>query len=187
MPDQREHWEFMRSELDRLPNTLPGPGDAAAGMVFHQVHAYDLKKMCDEDIIFHHACRTHADNMTGLRFMLRNAWFDAELELRGSTFGEADDLVELVFAERLALWLRDHAAYVARVAAGGDIEPSLVKAGPRRLELYLAGHRLYAARHHEMVDEYCGRMATVLEERAAELRGKTTLVKSPRTSSPDMQ
>lgn len=160
----------MRSELDKLPNKLPGPTDAAAGVVFHQVHAYDLKEMRDEDLVFHHACRTHANNLTGLRDMLRNAWFDAEIEVRGTTYGNADDDVELIFAERLALWLRDHAGYVARVAAGGDIEPSLVKAGPRRLELYLEGHRLYAARHHAMVGDYCERMAARLDARAVELR-----------------
>jgi hypothetical protein len=172
MPDQREHWEFMRSELDKLPNTLAGPGDADAGVVFHHVHAYDLKEMRDEDLVFHHACRTHASNMTNLQDMLRGTWFDAEREVRGTSYGNADEEVELVFAKRLALWLRDHAAYVARVAAGGDIEPSLVKAGSGRLEVYLEGHRLYAARHHEMVGDYCERMATRLDVRAAELRGK---------------
>lgn len=169
MPDQREHWEFMRSELEKLPNTL-GPGDAVAGMVFHHVHAYDLKEMRDEDLVFHHACRTHANNMTDLRDMLRRSWFDAEYDLRGTTYGNADDEVELVFAERLARWLRDHASYVERVASGGAIKPSLVKAGPGQLDLYLQGHRLYAARHHEMVGDYCDRMATRLDARAAELR-----------------
>jgi hypothetical protein len=40
------------------------------------------------------------------------------------------------------------------------------------LEVYLEGHRLYAARHHEMVGDYCERMATRLDVRAAELRSK---------------
>lgn len=178
MPDQRQHWEFMRSELDKLPETLPGPGDAASGVVFHEVHSFDQREMRDEDLVYHHACRTHANNLTDLRDMLRRSWFDAELEVRGTTYGNADDGVELVFAERLALWLRDHAAYVERVASGGAIEPSLVKAGPRQLGLYLEGHRLYAARHHEMVGDYCDRMATRLEERAAELRAKPESLKS---------
>lgn len=172
MPSQREHWEFMRSELDRLSNTLPGPGDAASGLVSHHKHAYDLKEMRDEDIVFQHACRTHVNNMTNLRDMLSRSWFDAELEIRGTTYGTEDDGVERVFAERLARWLRDHAAYVERVASGGAIEPSLVKAGPRQLGLYLEGHRLYAVRHHAMVGDYCDRMAERLEERAAELRAQ---------------
>lgn len=118
----------------------------------------------------HHACWTHANSLTEMRDKLFHAWFDVELEMRNTTFGNADDEVEMIFAERLALWLRKHAAYVGRVAAGGEIEPSRVKAKAGPLESYITAHRLYAARHHEMVGDYCERMATRLDVRAAELR-----------------
>lgn len=172
MPDQREHWIFLRSELDRLPGTLPSEGDLVNGLEFNGEHVRDRKDMTDEEVVFHHACVTHFRSLSTISRMLRDAWFDAELELRGSTLGQEDDEVELLFSERLAAWLRDHAAYVACVAAGGEIDPCRVKAGHRQLELYLAGHRLYAERHHEMVAGYCDRVATSLEHRAAELRGR---------------
>lgn len=152
MPDQRAHYQFMRSEFDRLPATLLGPGDP------------------DKDLVFHHACWTHANSLTEMRDKLFHAWFDIEIEMRGTTHGNADNEVELVFAERLALWLREHAAYVERVAAGGEIDPGRVKAKAGSLEKYIAAHRLYATRHFDMVGDYCDRMATRLELRAAELR-----------------
>lgn len=160
----------MRAELDKLPKARLGREDAEAGVTFYERHSFSRSEMDYKDLVFHHAGITHADAMRDLNSMLRNAWFDVELELRGSTYGAADDEVELVFAERLALWLRNHASYVAHVAAGGDVEPSQVKARLGGLEACIEGHRLYAVRHHEMLGDYCERMATRLDLRAAELR-----------------
>lgn len=170
MPDQREHWIFLRSELDRLPKSILRQEDVDSGIVPHAPHAFDVALMDDQNLMFHHASKTHAASLTVMGDMLRQAWFDAELKLRGTTIGEADDEVELAFADRLSRWLRDHAGYVERVAAGGDVEPGQVKAGPGRTELYIAAHRLYAERHYEVIADYCDRMATLLEHRITELR-----------------
>ncbi|NTF23614.1 hypothetical protein G6L37_35155 [Agrobacterium rubi] len=170
MPDQHAHWWFMRSELDSLPHAFSRSSAASHGAVFHDKHSFDQREMSDDDIVFHHARLTHSKKLVEISDMLRKAWFESEYELRGTTYGVQDDDVELAFTERLGAWLRDHAAYVSRVAAGGEIEPRFVNAGPRQIDLYLAAHRLYAVKHHEMISDYCARMVALLEHRATEIR-----------------
>jgi hypothetical protein len=122
------------------------------------------------DPVSHRAYLYQAESLTDMFLQVSNVWFDVELEMRQSTYGEADEEVELVYAERLARWMRSHAGYVARVAAGGEIDPDKVKAKWGQLDVYIAGHRLYAERHHEVVADYCERVASSLDARAEELR-----------------
>lgn len=120
----------------------------------------------ETDPVSHRAYLYQAESLTEMFIQISSTWFDVELELRNSTFGEADEGVELIYAERLAHWMRSH----ARVAADGEIDPNRVKAKLGRLDHYLAAHRLYAARHHEMVADYCECVGLTLDARAEELR-----------------
>ena len=153
MTDRRTHMNWMLPELEAMRHAVADGAAAEKEPVSRRAFAYQEGAFSD------------------IRGKVSSMWFDVELELRGKTYGDADEDVELIFAERLSRWLRGHAAYAAGVAEdGAKIDPSRVKAKADQLQTYLAGHRLYAIRHHAMVAGYCNRVATALEHRADELR-----------------
>ena len=154
MTDCRAYMKWMLPELEEMRGVVSSSAGAVNEPVARLAWGYQVKALQDMYVV------------------VTQCWFDVQMQKRGHAYEEPDDEVELAFAERLSTWLRAEAAYVERVAHGGEIDPRRVKTkwGEIGLETYLAGHRLFAIRHHEMIGAYCDRVATALEHRAAELR-----------------
>lgn len=154
MTGYRDHINRMLPELQEMQNVVSCGAGAANEPVARLAWGYQVKALQEMYVV------------------VTQCWFDVQMQKRGRAYGEPDDEVELAYAERLSAWLRAEAAYVESVAHGGEIDPRRVKTkwGEIGLETYLAGHRLFAIRHHEMIGAYCDRVASALEHRAAELR-----------------
>lgn len=114
----------------------------------------------DPDARSHQAHLMQARALRAIYGQITSTWVNTAQEL-SRTGDVADEDVELLYAERLGSWLRAH---VADTEARKQGLPSDFSRNDRDIV------KLYAARHFDMVAEYCETHAAALEERVLELR-----------------
>ena len=126
----------------------------------------------ETDTQSHHAYMRQARSLRAMYGQITSTWFNVEQEVKAETGSVDEETVELRYAERLGQWLRAHARDVAETMEGGEIDMLNECSSFKPAEL--ATTRLFAARHHDMVAEFCERNAEALDDRAAALRGETS-------------
>lgn len=152
------HWNSMIPELDAMREAV-----ASAAHV-------------ETDRTSHLAYMMQAKSLRAVYGAITSIWFNTAQEL-GSVGPQNEEAVELRYVERLSHWLRTHESQTADAMEGGTVDAANVRSGLTKDELSVI--RRYAARHHDMIGEFCIRHAAALEARAGEIVDTASVAFAP--------